>query len=85
MINTTGEEEGEPSTMEILPGQTIIITQPMDGGDMQTAEIAIPMSNQNATLEGQEGEQFQTVGYTEVMIPVSQVAEYVQQVTYVTQ
>ncbi len=85
VINMTADTDGEPGTMELLPGQTIIITQPMDGGDMQTAEIAIPMAGQNSAIEGQQGDEFQTVGYTEVMIPVSQVAEYVQQVTYVTQ
>ena len=75
---------GEAQPIEFLPGQTIIITQPTgQDGEVQTHEITMP--TQNGLLDANSNEQFQTIQYAEVMIPASQMAEYVQQVAFVTQ
>ncbi len=80
------QQQDTGGTMEFLPGQTIIIQQTNESGEIQ-GEIALPIGpaqpvTPNLELQGQN--------LSEIMIPANQVAEYMQkiagqQLTIVTQ
>ena len=74
--------------VELAPGQTIIIQQTTESGEIQ--EIALPIGPVQSALDNSSTGSESSQNFTEIMIPANQVAEYMQQiagqqVTFVTQ
>lgn len=85
---TGGAEEvtvlSDAQAVQFIPGQTIIITQTGEDGEVQTHEVTL--APQPGLLEGTTNDQVQNgLQYTEVMIPSGQLNDYVQELTYVGQ
>ena len=74
--------------VELVPGQTIIIQQTTESGEIQ--EITLPIGPAQLTTDNPSTSTETGQHFTEIMIPANQVAEYMQQiagqqVTFVTQ
>ena len=74
--------------VELVPGQTIIIQQTTESGEIQ--EITLPIGPAQPTTDNPSTSTETGQHFTEIMIPANQVAEYMQQiagqqVTFVTQ
>ena len=72
--------QGSGKPLELVPGQTIIIQQTSESGEVQ--EIALPVGGTQASTSGADAGQ----NFTEIMIPVEYMEKLAgQQVTFVTQ
>ena len=86
-MSGTSSQSGTKA-VELVPGQTIIIQQTTESGEIQ--EIALPVGSVQSVLDSQSASSEGGQNFTEIMIPANQVAEYMQQiagqqVTFVTQ
>ena len=82
-VRAAGGLIGGAQTMQFIPGQTIIITQTNQDGEVQTHEVTMPA--QAGILGPDAYRQIpNTVQFAEVMIPASQLSEYVQELALIT-